>query len=227
MYNCDKILKCQFFKSVLNETFFKKVFIFIQRRRFVVISRSEKKEKISTRRTYLLLSKSLFALLEEYPFEKISLIQLCEHSLVPRSTFYRYFEDKYDLLYYCLQNFFENADADKDVIYLKDGKGRKFVTKLITIMDKNKESFQKICQTNKNGIFMDFLRDYLIQVLGQRLTQLEQTGCKLKIDQSIFTYLLADTYISMARCCLESEEDFGVEKFIEDVCLFADRDFFS
>ena len=158
-----------------------------------MISHSEKKEKISTRRTYLLLSKSLFALLEEYPFEKISLIQLCEHSLVPRSTFYRYFEDKYDLLYYCLQNFFENADADKDVIYLKDGKGRKFVTKLITIMDKNKESFRKICQTNKNGIFMDFLRDYLIQVLGQRLTQLEQTGCKLKIDQSIFTYLLADT----------------------------------
>ena len=49
----------------------------------------EKKEKISTRRTYLLLSRSLFRLLEDTPFEKISLIQLCDHSMVPRSTFYR------------------------------------------------------------------------------------------------------------------------------------------
>ena len=77
---------------------------------------NDKKEKISTRRTYLLLSSSLFALLEEIPFEKITLIQLCEHSLVPRSTFYRYFEDKYDLLYYCLQTFFASARLDRDEI---------------------------------------------------------------------------------------------------------------
>lgn len=186
----------------------------------------EKKEKISTRRTYLLLSRSLFALLENLPFEKITLTQLCEHSLVPRSTFYRYFEDKYDLLYYCLQTFFEDAGADKDVIYLKDGKGRKFVTKLIAVMEKNKESFRKICQTNKNGIFMDSLRDYLIQVLGQRLDQLEQTGCKLKISRPIFTYLLADSYISMAKCYLESEETYEIQEFIADICRFADREFF-
>ena len=189
-------------------------------------SHHEKKEKISTRRTYLLLSRSLFALLEDYPFEKISLTQLCEHSFVPRSTFYRYFEDKYDLLYYCLQTFFEQTEAEQDIVYLKDGKGRKFVTKLITVMDKNKESFRKICQTNKNGIFMDFMRNYLIQVLGHRLEQLEQTGCKLKMNRSVFTYLLADSYISMAKCYLESEETYGIEEFVEHVCCFADREFF-
>ena len=189
-------------------------------------SHHEKKEKISTRRTYLLLSRSLFALLEDYPFEKISLTQLCEHSFVPRSTFYRYFEDKYDLLYYCLQTFFEQTEAEQDIVYLKDGKGRKFVTKLITVMDKNKESFRKICQTNKNGIFMDFMRNYLIQVLGHRLEQLQQTGCNLKMKRAFFTYLLADSYISMAKCYLESEETYGIEEFVEHVCCFADREFF-
>ena len=47
--------------------------------------------------------------LEETPFEKITLTQLCDASMVPRSTFYRYFEDKYDLLYYCLQTFFDTV----------------------------------------------------------------------------------------------------------------------
>ncbi len=188
---------------------------------------SDKKEKISTRRTYLLLSSSLFALLEEIPFEKITLIQLCEHSLVPRSTFYRYFEDKYDLLYYCLQTFFASARLDRDVIYLKDGKGRKFVAKLISVLDKNRDSFQNICQTNKNGIFMDILRNYLIQILGQTVEELEREGCKLKISRPVFTYLLADLYISMAKCYLDLDHGCDAQAFTEDVCLFAVRDFFQ
>ncbi len=188
---------------------------------------TEKKEKISTRRTYLLLSRALFALLEETPFEKITLTQLCDASLVPRSTFYRYFEDKYDLLYYCLQTFFDTVRLDKDIMYLKDGKGQAFVDKLISVMDQNRESFGKICQTNKNGIFMDILRNYLIQIFEQILGQLEEEGCKLKISQPVFTYLLADLYISMAKCYLEIEHQCPPKAFARDVCLFAVRDFFA
>lgn len=185
-----------------------------------------RKEKISTRRTYLLLSRSLFLLLEEMPFEKITLTQLCDRSLVPRSTFYRYFEDKYDLLYYSLQTFFEQTKLNQDVIYLKDGKARTFVSKLVFHLEKNQESFRKICRLNKNGIFMDILRNYLVQVLDEQLNILLQSGCRLKISQSVFTYLLADLYISMAKCYLESEENISAEVFAQQVCLFAEREFF-
>ncbi|MCI8889000.1 MAG: TetR family transcriptional regulator [Hungatella sp.] len=187
----------------------------------------DKKEKLSTRRTYLLLSRSLFALLEDTPFEKISLTQLCDHSMVPRSTFYRYFEDKYDLLYYCLQTFFDDADLDEDVVYLRDGKSKKFVTKLIMVMDKNKEAFRKIWKTNKGGIFMDILRDYLIQVLNQKLDELTRTGHRLKISQTVFTYLLADLYMSMGKCYLELEEGIQAEEFVEQACRFVEKGFFG
>ena len=145
--------------------------------------------------------------------------------MVPRSTFYRYFEDKYDLLYYCLQTFFDDANLDKDVVYLKDGKSKKFVTKLITVMDKNKDSFLRIWKTNKNGIFMDILRDYLIQVLNQKLDDSLLEGHGLKISQPVFTYLLADLYVSMGKCYLENGCD--VEGFVKDVCLFVEREFFE
>ncbi len=188
---------------------------------------AEKKEKISTRRTYLLLSQALFSLLEENPFEKITLTQLCDASMVPRSTFYRYFEDKYDLLYYCLQTFFETVRLDRDIMYLKDGKGHAFVDKLISVIDQNKDSFTKICRTNKNGIFMDILRNYLMQTIEQILHQLQKEGCALKISQPVFTYLLADLYISMAKCYLEADHGQDPGSFARDVCLFAVRDFFS
>ena len=188
---------------------------------------AEKKEKISTRRTYLLLSQALFSLLEENPFEKITLTQLCDASMVPRSTFYRYFEDKYDLLYYCRQTFFETVRLDRDIMYLKDGKGHAFVDKLISVIDQNKDSFTKICRTNKNGIFMDILRNYLMQIIEQILHQLQKEGCALKISQPVFTYLLADLYISMAKCYLEADHGQDPGSFARDVCLFAVRDFFS
>lgn len=227
MYDYGKILKNQFQAFVLNETILRKLYIFVQNEEICMNAPNEKKEKISTRRTYLLLSRSLFRLLEEMPFEKISLTQLCSHSMVPRSTFYRYFEDKYDLLLYCLQTFFDQSNLNKDVVYLKDGKGRKFVTRFISTIDKNKESFLKIYETNKNGIFMDVLRDYLIQILEQTLEDMKAEGCRMKISQPVFTYLLADLYISMAKCYLELEENFQAEEFVDDVCLFAEREFFE
>lgn len=191
------------------------------------MSGQDKKEKISTRRTYLLLSRSLFALLEETPFEKLTLTQLCDHSLVPRSTFYRYFEDKYDLLYYCLQTFFDSVRLDRDVVYLKEGKGRKFIAKLIAVLEKNRTSFEKICRTNRNGVFMDILRNYLIQIFEQTVDELEQEGGRLKISRPIFTYLLADLYISMAECYLTLKHGCSPDTFAEDVRLFAEREFFA
>ena len=54
----------------------------------------EPQEKISARRTYTLLQQAFFKLLTEKPFEKITLKELCDTAMIPRSTFYRYFEDQ-------------------------------------------------------------------------------------------------------------------------------------
>ena len=71
-------------------------------------------EHVSVRRTYLLLMKALLDLLAEMPFEKISLTDICRVSMVSRSTFYRYFEDKYDLLHYCIKMYIEGLRPVED-----------------------------------------------------------------------------------------------------------------
>ena len=74
---------------------------------------------------------------------------------------------------------------------------------------------------------MDILRNYLMQIIEQILHQLQKEGCALKISQPVFTYLLADLYISMAKCYLEADHGQDPGSFARDVCLFAVRDFFS
>lgn len=228
MYDCDKILKNQFFLFVPNGTVFWKLYILTRKRRFVLDPSNEKTEKISTLRTYRLLKAGLFHLLMEMPFEKISLTEICTHSLVPRSTFYRYFEDKYDLLCYCLQTFFDEANLDEDVLYLRNVDSMKeFLWKIIRIMDQNQAAFYKIYVNNKDGAFMDVFRNILIQILTEKLKNSEAKGCRLKISPSVFTYLLADFHISIGRCYLESGDSCNIEEFVHNVCLFADKDFFT
>ena len=74
---------------------------------------------------------------------------------------------------------------------------------------------------------MDISRDYLVQILNQKLEDMKAEGCRLKISQPVFTYLLADLYVSMAKCYLELEESFQVEEFVDYMCLFAEREFFQ
>lgn len=191
-------------------------------------SLDEKKEKISTRRTYTLLRAGFFKLLSEIPFEKITLTQICSRSMVPRSTFYRYFEDKYDLLCYCLQTFFEEAEVEDDVLYLKESQSaRAFLLKLIKELETNRQSYYKIYTLNKDGAFMDILRSFLIQILSEKLKVSEEKGIHSKISPPIFTYLLADFYISTAKCYLEYADSYTVEEYVKNVALFANKNFFS
>ena len=146
---------------------------------------------ISALRTYALLQSALFQLLTEMPFEKITLTRLCARSMVPRSTFYRYFEDKYDLLRYCLRRFFEESRLDEDVIYLKNQESTQaFIAKVITVISRTK-------------------------------------GLRLNISCPIFTYLLADLFLSVGTCYLEYGDDYAVDAFVADVSRFASRAFFS
>ena len=167
---------------------------------------------ISALRTYALLQSALFQLLTEMPFEKITLTRLCARSMVPRSTFYRYFEDKYDLLRYCLRRFFEESRLDEDVIYLKNQESTQaFIAKVIAVISRNKEIYRKICQTNKNGIFMDALRSCLVQILTEKLEASETEGLRLNISRPIFTYLLADLFLSVGTCYLEYGDGYAVD----------------
>ena len=49
------------------------------------------------------LSQSLYELLEKHMFTTISVNQICDNAMVHRTTFYKHFYDKYDLLIYLIK----------------------------------------------------------------------------------------------------------------------------
>ena len=61
---------------------------------------SSKPLTIGARRTLKALVEAMEQMLAKKDFEQIQIKEICDMSMIPRATFYNYFEDKYDLLDY-------------------------------------------------------------------------------------------------------------------------------
>lgn len=70
---------------------------------------NDKKVDLRVRRTYKLLWEALEELLSQpgQEFSSVTVNQICEKAMVHRTTFYKHFEDKYDLLYFGIEQFNE------------------------------------------------------------------------------------------------------------------------
>ena len=160
-------------------------------------------EHVSVRRTYLLLMKALLDLLAEMPFEKISLTDICRVSMVSRSTFYRYFEDK-------------NMNSL-----------RIFLTFLLSQAQENLAQYQKIYQVNKNGSLMFLIQHDLAEILAESGWHGESKGYRLKIAMPLYVSFMSSFYLTTLKSYLELADDYTIADYVENVCRFVQRDFWE
>ena len=63
-----------------------------------------KKEDLRVTKTKRDLRLALLQLLKKYSFEKISVSDVCSEAMINRMTFYKHFDDKYDLLNHTMES---------------------------------------------------------------------------------------------------------------------------
>lgn len=86
--------------------------------------------------TRQILANTLLNLLESKPFSKITVNELCEKSMIVRSTFYLHFQDKYELLSYCLDEISKELET-----LMKDHAQRNFLWSCWAYARKKKRRF--------------------------------------------------------------------------------------
>jgi len=89
------------------------------------------KLSVSQKRTTTMIVNALYMLLTKKSFDEITVREICKISLIPHSTFYNYFEDKYDVVkwsfyaivynYYPemdeIMNHYDNIEKSADLLY--------------------------------------------------------------------------------------------------------------
>lgn len=116
------------------------------------------------------LSKSLYELLQRYSFNDITVSQIIDYSNVSRTTFYRYFHNKQDVLTY----FFHNDIVPKCFVSKTHDSYYYLAKQTILYSQKEKIFFKNAIHDSQNTLIHLFINKY-IQLMSTKLPKLTKT----------------------------------------------------
>jgi len=105
--------------------------------------------------TKAIISDAMFQLLRHVPFDDITVQQILNESHVSRSTFYRYFKDKYELMNWCYKSY-----VDGLLTQVHKGNWQDYLKLIYEFLDENHAYFMNASKVEGKNSFFDFLYDY-------------------------------------------------------------------
>jgi AcrR family transcriptional regulator len=103
-------------------------------------------------RTVRDFENGLISLLEKVPFDRITVDQICQEAMLHRSSFYRYFHDKYDLLAQTIDGQLNKLISNQQTT---DG----IVDAILNYVDHHQELFHHLVATkDRPGIHAEILQ---------------------------------------------------------------------
>ena len=122
-----------------------------------------KKLTIGASRTLYSLQQSLLSLLSEKSFEEIAVGELCEKAMLPRATFYNYFDDKYDLLEYCFKTARDRLDSCCRDAETCVQRMNALMENCFDFLDQNRETMERVLKNNPPNLYLiNQIRFYLL-----------------------------------------------------------------
>lgn len=145
------------------------------------------------------LSQSLYELLEKHMFTTISVNQICDNAMVHRTTFYKHFYDKYDLLIYLIKLLTKDYLATD----IKERFNNPFKTIYTTFQ--NKAELQRIQQKQQDDKeFEKVVSKFIIDTLKN---DIKENQHRIIVDravpESLIFYIYGSTlagFVEWARC---------------------------
>lgn len=122
-----------------------------------------KKATIGAKRTLTAIQNALIKLLEKKSFDTIQVQEICEESMIPRATFYNYFDDKFDLLYWCFSCLEKSVYPEIDTVMDHSINIDEIITNLFDLADQYRPVLDRILKTNPTdgGLYKEFSSYFL------------------------------------------------------------------
>ncbi|KRK87153.1 TetR/AcrR family transcriptional regulator [Lentilactobacillus sunkii] len=130
-----------------------------------------KKPTRGAQRTLESFSQTMFKLLSEEPFERISVNKICDISNFPRATFYNYFDDKFDLVDYCWYVIAQEIEVDKATEVKSNQSLIIYFDRLYDVFKNNRHLLDNILQYNEFSgqlvnSFVNYFKDKMQTILS-------------------------------------------------------------
>ena len=158
----------------------------------------DKMEDLRKTRTLKLLKEALLEVMTKKSFEEIKINDICNVAMVHRTTFYSHFDDKYDLLEYCIK------EAEKEITEKMEPENytsiQEFYTNMIMALvcyiEGNKEKFKAMLIKNDNTSFYKMFNSTCVLYIYKMLQKEEKNGVKHEVPINLVAEFYAGAVIS-------------------------------
>ena len=163
-------------------------------------------EDLRVQRTYLLLKNALLELLAKKSFDEIKVNDICNLAMIHRTTFYSHFQDKYDLLEYCVKNIEQELTEKINTTQYSNSKEfyTNLVMSLLEYISENKKMFK---------IFMNTCINYITDMLEKEKDQ----GIYHKTKIPIIAQFYAGAVISTIVWWIKNDESLDKKELCNSI----------
>lgn len=182
--------------------------------------------EIKITKSHLRLNQAFIDLVSQNGFEKITVSDICEKSLVSRSTFYNHFEDKYHLLYFSIYQM-KNQIIDSEKSVTDYSKGEQ-IHIILSFINENRAFLRSIILINDINLIITTLHDLTTYQYILMLKSLEDMGHKFIVSIDFLAEFFSGAFISIVCRWLKDDNpktidelSFEIDK-VTDMHLYFD-----
>lgn len=171
----------------------------------------QKKEDLRIRRTHKLLCEAMLSLLEEYSYDNISVVDICDKAMVHRATFYKHFADKNEFMEYVtrvkLREFYDisakaHISTDLNNAYYE------IINNVLTYVEMNRNMLKLSIHSSSNSSFIDSLHKIIYEEFVELIEILEKNGETFSVPKDMLAQFYTGGFSSILRCWIADETSY-------------------
>lgn len=180
------------------------------------INLSDKTSRFA-KRTLADFSEKMIVMLADMPLEEISVQKICDVCNYPRSTFYNYFDDIYDLMDYCWIAIMKDMDIEKYLNVKGEQNTEQIFSLLYEYLDRYRPQIYRILLKNSlEGRCMVSLRAFMKKQIGHIISKCPGTR-DFPVREDIMIDYYAATLEMLLEKCFFAKEQLGKEEALQAV----------
>ncbi len=163
-------------------------------------------QDIRVTKTRKALTETMLKLLQQKKFQKITVNDICQEAMVSRSTFYLHFEDKYQLLQFCLQ---EERKSMRSIANSMEPK--EFLHTAIQGIKDNQKMYYNLFQSNINEELLQMFQQHFNSFFVEYLEKAQDKGAKLTAPIPMLATFYSSGVAGLILWWIESGFQYSVE----------------
>jgi AcrR family transcriptional regulator len=169
---------------------------------------SEEQADLRVRRTHKLLWEALMAELSERAFEEITVTDICERAMVHRTTFYKHYEDKYDLLEQGMRQMYNTLVMEKEHLppsaYSVEHPPPYFI-RLFEHAAQHQQFYKLMLCGEGIGRFQKLVKEYIAEVVSAQHPKFADCLRPIPVPLAMHAHFVAGAALSLMAWWLEND----------------------